>query len=298
MKKIILGIILGVLFSSVGTVFAQQAAIGNPANQVVKILLNNDGSAHVIHVVEPSSQPQQVLVVQNNFTNLQIKDEIGRIPQYGEVSGNTKSFMIFPTDKKILVEYNLKNAVTLKDGLWSWDYQYVADTKFYLPEDANLIFANGTPINLGDKKGVNCHGCQIKLEYELSQTEIVKQVKWQDKKFDVRIITLGDISSFKFDQPNKKITFDVNDENKYITLVIPLELLWNPYQVLLNGNATLDHEFYSDGKTMWLGIKPDKTGTVEIIGTSAVPEFPLVSLLIFGSAMIVVVRYKNKFNLR
>jgi len=297
MKKIILGIILGVLFSSMGTVFAQQVTIGNPATQVVKILLNNNGSAHVIHVVESSSQPQQVLAVMNNFTNLHIRGENGGITQYGEVSGNTKSFMIFPTKEKTLVEYDLKNATTLKDGMWSWDYHYGADTKFYLPEVANLIFVNGTPINLGDKKGINCHGCQVKLEYELGQTEIVKQVQWQDKKFDVRIITLGNISSFKFDQPNKKITFDVNDKNRYITLLIPLELLWNPYHVLLNGNVTLDHEFYSDGKTMWLGIKPDKTGTVEITGASAVPEFPLASLLVFGSAMIVVVRYKNKLSL-
>ncbi len=298
MKKILLGIILGVLFSSVGTVFAQQATIGNPANQVVKIMIDEDGNAHVIHVVEPSIEPQQVLVIQNNFTNLQIKDESGYIPQYGEVSGNMKSFMLFPTDKKTLIEYDLKNVAKLEDGMWRWDYLYLADTKFYLPEDANLVFANETPINLAEKRGVNCHGCQVKLEYELGQTEIVKQVQWQDKKFDVRVITLADISSFKFDQPNKKITFDVNDENKYVTLIIPLELLWNPYQVLLNGNTTLDHEFYSDGKTMWLGIKPDKAGTVEIIGVSAVPEFPLVSLLIFGSAMVIVVRYKNRFSLR
>lgn len=298
MKKIILGIILGVLFSSVGTVFAQQATIGSPPTQVVKITVGEDGSAHVIHVVEPSIQPQQVTVIQNNFTNLLIKDESGYIPQYGEVSGNVKSFFLFPTDKRTLIEYDLKNVVKFEDGMWSWDYVYLAETKFYLPEDANLIFANGTPINLVEKKGVNCHGCQVKLEYELGQTEIVKQVQWQDKKFDVRIITLADITSFKFDQPNKKITFDVNDENKYVTLLIPLELLWNPYQVLLNGNTTLDNEFYSDGQTMWLGIKPDKTGTVEIIGVSAVPEFPLVSLLIFGSAMVIAVRYKNKFSLR
>ncbi|WKT58472.1 hypothetical protein QVH35_03500 [Candidatus Nitrosotenuis chungbukensis] len=91
MKKIILGIILGVLFSSVGTVFAQQATIGNPPTQIVKITIDEDGSAHVIHVVEPSIQPQQVTVIQNNFTNLQIKEENGYIPQYGEVSGNVKS---------------------------------------------------------------------------------------------------------------------------------------------------------------------------------------------------------------
>lgn len=298
MKKIILGIIFGVLLSSVGTVFAQQATIGNPANATLKITISEDGSAHVIHVVEPSIQPQQVTVVQNDFTNLQIKDESDYVPQYGVVSGNVKSFMLFPTDKKTLIEYDLKNIVKLEDGMWKWNYRYLAETKFYLPEAVNLIFANEVPINLADKLGVNCHGCQVKLEYELGQTEIVKQVQWQDKKFDVRIITLADISSFKFDQPNKKITFDVNDENKYITLIIPLELLWNPYEVLLNGNATLNHEFYSDGKTMWLGIKPDKAGTVEIIGVSAVPEYPLVSILIFGSAMVLVVRYKNKFSLR
>ncbi|MBM2851481.1 MAG: hypothetical protein HW420_28 [Candidatus Nitrosotenuis sp.] len=296
MKKVILGIIFAVLFSS-STSFAQEITLGAPANQEVKIIINEDGDAHVIHVVESNTRAQQVTVIQNNFTNLQIKDENGGTPQYGQVGGQNQSFMLFSTDKKTLIEYDLKNIVTMKDGMWSWDYQYPEDTKFYLPEKANLIFINGNPINLADKKGINCHGCQMKLEYELDMTEVVKQVKWQDKKFDVKIMTSGDIASFKFDQPNKKISFDVNDENKYIILIIPLELLWNPYQVLLNGNATLDHEFYSDDKNIWLGIKPDKTGTVEIIGASAVPEFPLATLLIFGSAMIVVARYKNKFSL-
>ncbi|MGH2553773.1 MAG: hypothetical protein ACRDEB_08645 [Chitinophagaceae bacterium] len=297
MKKIILGIILVILFSS-NTSFAQEITIGTPANQEVKIIINEDGNAHVIHIVKSDTHTQQVTVIQNNFTNLQIKDENGGSPQYGQASGQTPSFLLFPTDKKVLIEYDLMNIVIMKDGMWSWDFQYPEDTEFYLPEKADLIFINGNPINLADKKGINCHGCQMKLEYELDKTQVVKQIQWQDKKFDVKIMTSGDITSFKFDQPNKKISFDVNNENKYTVLIIPLELLWNPYQVLLNGNITQDHEFYSDGKDIWLGIKPDKTGTVEIIGASAVPEFPLATLLIFGFAMIVVARYKNKFSLR
>ena len=298
MKGFLIGIFAFVLLSSVATAFgAQDLSIGTPATQTVKILISENGDAHVIHIVDPSSNSQQVIAIRNDFTNLKVMKETGISSEYGQTSGEKHGFLIFPSKQKVLVEYDLKNAATLQDGMWYWDYQYTDDTKLYPPEKADLIFVNGNPIILGEKKGINCHGCQVKLEYELGSTETIKPVQWEGKKFDVKIITLGDISSFKFDQPNKKISFNVNEENKYITLVIPRDLLWNPYTVLLNDTKILKHEFRSDGENVWLSIKPDKKGPVEIIGVSAVPEFPLVSILILGSAMIFVARYKNKFSL-
>ncbi|MGQ0772073.1 MAG: hypothetical protein ACT4NT_04815 [Nitrososphaerota archaeon] len=297
MEKIVLGIIISTLFLTTGPALAQEISFGTPANQEVKITISENGDAHVIHTVEKSSQTQQLAVIRDDYTNLKITDENGGSPQYGEAGGEILGFMIFPAGDKVLVEYDLVNAVTEKDGMWTWDYFYLASTAFYLPEKISLVFVNANPVNLAGQKGIKCHGCQMKLEYELEKTEIAKQVQWEDKKFDVKLITKTDIASFEFDQPNKKLSFDVNEENKYITLVIPLELIWNPYEVFLNGEKILKHEFYSDEKEVWLNIKPNETGTVEIIGVSAVPEFPITVVLILGVAMIFAAKF-TKFSPR
>lgn len=297
LEKIVLGIIISTLFLIAGTAFAQEVSFGTPANQAVKITISENGDAHITHTVEKSNQVQQLQAILDDFTNLQITDENGGSPQYGEAGGEKPGFVIFPAEDKVLVEYDLVNAVTEKDGMWTWDYVYLASTAFYLPEKIDLVFVNTNPVNLAGQKGIKCHGCQVKLEYELEKTETTKQVQWEDKKFDVKLITKTDIASFEFDQPNKKLSFDVNEANKYITLIIPLELIWNPYEVFLNGEKILKHEFYSDGKEIWLNIKPNETGTVEIIGVSAVPEFPITVVLILGVAMIFAAKF-TKFSPR
>ncbi len=284
------------LFLASGPVFAQEISFGDPAKQAVKITINENGDAHVTHVIEDSKKPQQVQVVRNDYTNLQILDENGGSPQYGESGGEKTNFVIFPNDDRVLIDYDLPNAVTQEDGLWTWHYVYLASTAFYLPDKVDLIFVNNNPVNLGNHEGIRCHGCEMTLEYELEKTETTKQIQWEDKKFDVRVITQADINSFEFDQPNKKISFGVGKANEYVTLIIPLELLWKPYEVFLDGEKILKHEFYSDGKDAWLNFKPAKAGKIEIIGVSAVPEFPIAALLVLGVAMVFAAKFR-KLNL-
>jgi hypothetical protein len=295
MKKIILGLIIATLFSTT-VVFAQEATFGQPATQMVKITINEDGSAHVIHTVEPSKNSQQLNVISNDFTNLQIIDKDGASVQHGETGGDPVGFLILPTSDKVYVSYDLANAVSKINGMWTWNYVYSASTSFYLPDKVDLVYVNGNAINIANTGGIRCHGCQVKLEYQIDKTESIEKVQWQDKKFDVRIITTAGLSSFEFDQPNKKISFNVNDANQYVTLVIPLELLWNPYDVLLNEKQLKKQEFYTDKQNIWLNIKPNATGAVEIIGASAVPEFPIIPIVILATAMIFAARYTHNFN--
>jgi hypothetical protein len=296
LEKIILAALATLLLTS-SAVFAQEVTFGDPAEQAVKITISENGDAHVTHVIEDSKKPQQVQVVRDNFTNLQILDENGGAPQYGEAGGEKTNFVIFPNDDKVLIDYDLPNAVTQEGGMWTWNYLYLASTSFYLPEKIDLLFVNSSPVYLGDHKGIRCHGCQMTLEYELEKTETTKQVQWEDRKFDVRVITQADITSFEFDQPNKKLSLDVGQPNKYVTLIIPLELLWKPYEVFLDGEKILKHEFYTDGKDAWLNFKPNSAGKIEIIGVSAVPEFPVAALLVLGAAMAVVAKF-GKLSLR
>lgn len=293
MLKIVLGIILFSLFT--GTAHAQ-VNFGEPAQQIVKITIDENGDAHVTHVVEPSKKSRQLQVIRSDFVNLAISDEDGGSPQYAEAGTDPPGFLIFPTKNKVLVEYDLKKAVTQKDGMWSWNYYYLATSQFFLPDQVEIVFLNENPLYFAGHQGISCHGCQVKLEYELKPKLTTKQIQWSDKKFDLKIITRTNIKSINFDQPKNTISFDVEKPNQYITLVIPLELLWNPYEVFLNGEKIEKHEFYNDGINIWLNFKPKQTGTIEIMGVSSVPEFPITALLIFGAAMIFVTKF-SRFNL-
>jgi hypothetical protein len=297
LEKIILGLVITTLFFS-SAAFAQEISFGKPAVQTVEITISEEGDAHVTHIIEPSQSSRQLNVISNDFTNLQITDKNGEPAEYAEVGGEKAGFLILPTKENVYITYDLENVVSEENKMWRWSYQYLASTAFYLPAKADLLFLNGNPLNLGEQKGIRCHGCQLTIEYQLDKTEIIEQVQWEEKKFDVRIITTANLDSFEFDQPNKKISFDAIGANQYIVLIIPKELLWNPYEVFLNEEKIIKYEFYVDEKDVWLGIKPKQTGTVEIIGISAVPEFPITAMLVMAIAMFFIVRFNNKLNLR
>ena len=179
-----------------------------------------------------------------------------------------------------------------------WDFGYPEITSFIMPEEVDLVFVNGTPIFLGEKNGIGCHGCKIVLEYSINVLKNINQVNWEDKEFLVETRTSSEIKSFNFNQPTKKISFKVNDNYQFVTIIIPLELLWEPYSVFLDDDKILKHEIINNGTHVWLSMKPETSGEITIIGTTVIPEFPIIAPLAIGFLMILVVPLMKKFNLR
>ncbi|MDH3203227.1 MAG: hypothetical protein OEL81_00945, partial [Nitrosopumilus sp.] len=126
----------------------------------------------------------------------------------------------------------------------------------------------------------------------------IKQVNWTDKKFLVEIKTFAEIESFDFNQPTKEISFKLNSSNQSVTTVIPLELLWEPYTVFLDGKEILFNEYANNGTHVWLNMRPESSGEITIIGTTVVPEFPIIAPLAVGFLIILIIPFMKKFNLR
>lgn len=290
--KVILGIFIASLFSSVA--FAQEIQFGDPAIQELSIKISENGDIHVIHEIKSSKSPQQVQFLSPDFENFTIIDDEGEEPEYAEAGGEKPGIVLFPTRDDVTLEYDVKGVVQNKGGLWTWDFVYLADSSFFLPDGVRLFYVNSSLVDLKDQEGFRCHGCQVMLQYELEPTIITEQIQWEGKKFDVKIITQEDVS-LKLDQPNKKLSFEVKEANKYYTLIIPRDLLWNPYEVLLNDVPIKKQERLGEDNLVWLHLKPNETGTIEIIGVSVVPEFPLAMILVLSVSMIVVV-YTTRLN--
>lgn len=297
--KIILALFIIIsLAVSIPTAIAQEISLGEKAEQKrVEVTINSDGDVHVKHIVKFSKSPKQVELIDGVKSNLTVVDEDGNEQQHA-VIGADSGILISPSSEDTVIEYDLENSLTLKENIWTWDVLYLESTAFIFPEEVNLIFVNDRPVYLGEKEGMMCHGCQMKLEYTINEPRVFNDVKWEDKEFQVETITFADTRDFVFDQPSKTISFQVDSNNDFVTTIIPLELLWKPYQVYLGDKKIFFHEYINNGTHVWLNFRPDTSGQITIIGTTVVPEFPLIAPLAIGFLIVIAAPFLKKFNLR
>ena len=298
MNTKIFGFLVILCMISIIPIADAQISIGEKAKQKsVVVTINSVGDVHIKHIISSSNIPKQIDLIPGTVSNLLVTNEQGEKRQFS-VIGDNYGVLILPSQGNSIVEYDLDEALYQKDAVWTWDFLYLETTSFILPEEADLIFLNGNAVYLDKSKGIACHGCQVTLEYSINEPKIFKNVKWEDKELVVEIRSHSNIDKFIFDQPTKSITFDVSEKNQYITTIIPLELLWEPYSVFLDDEKINVHKFINNGTHVWLNMKPETSGEITIVGTTVIPEFPIIAPLAIGFLMILVVPLIRKVNLR
>ena len=303
LRKLLSILIISAMLFSMLQVFAQQITIGQPPIEDVTVRIDESGTAHVTHYVKGNSvDPVQAELIKNNVTALSVTDTNGDSVQYSTINNLKKeAVLIFPAQRNItLIKYDLPQVVSLNNGMWKWNYYTPTDTTFtdfYFPKGVDMIWANDRPVYLGEQ-GLRQHGDGMILEYIINEPVISQNIQWTDKNFRVGIRTLSDVGKYAFDQSIMSYAFDINKANTHVTVVMPQELLWGPYEVKLNGNGTLYTIFHNNGTHVWIGITPPKTGTIQLTGTTVIPEFPLFVPLVIGISAVIALQFRNhlKFN--
>ncbi len=305
MNKIICVVMVLMITSLLPLVYAQ-LSLGEPAvHKLITINVGDQGDIHVTHEIKKARSVIHVETIEGTLSNLNVTDVEGHKIEF--VTSGIESITgitIFSSRDDVIIEYDLHDVLDFEDGLWKWDYFNLETTKIIFPIYIDLLFVNDRPVMLHDAVGITCYGrsqgviCDAFIEYVIDEPTMNTEIKWEDKKFIVQVKTLTEITSFNFDQPTKRINFDVNEDNQLITLIIPLELLWSPYDVYLNEKKILKHEFFSNETHSWLNFRPDNSGSIEIIGTTVVPEFPIFAPLFVGIVIVIALQSKNRLNLR
>ena len=296
MNKIIATFTIILLILVIPSVSAQQVNVGEKANQKsVTVTINKTGDVHVVHIVNSANTPKQVELIDGEIQNLIITDEEGEKKAVTTI-GNNDAVIIFPSGSDSIIEYDLKNVLLLKNNLWTLDFLYLETTNFMIPEELDLIFVNSKPVYLDNQKGISCHGCQMIIEYAFNEPKNIIDVNWENKEFFVEITTFANVENFEFNQPTKEIKFNVNKSNQFITTVIPLELLWGPYAVFLDDKKILFQDYKNNGTHVWINMRPDTAGEISIIGTTVVPEFPIIAPLAIGFLIIMMAPLIRKIN--
>jgi len=271
----------------------------------IEVLINSLGEVHIKHVVDGLGFPNQIDLIEGKIVNLTVKDQEGNKIQHSMI-GNNDGLIIFPSKEDVIVEYDLLDELTLKDNIWTMDFIYLKSTSFLFP-DVDLIFVNEKPVYLGEKKGIMCHGCQMKLEYSMNEPKLYENVKIQDNEYLIEIRTWAEINQFNFNLGLGEISFELKGENAFVTTIIPIDFLSEPYQVFLDGEKILFHNYINNGTHVWLNMRPQNSGDISITGTvitdfgeieiPAEDKFPVeyvIVSIIIGIVVIGVFFFKRK----
>jgi len=298
MNTKIFGFLIILFIISIIPVADAQISIGEKAVQKsVEVSINSVGEVHVKHVVRSSNLPRDLELILGTVSNISVTNEQGEEKLFS-ILGDNKGVLIETSKEDSIIEYDLDHVLSQIDDVWTWSFRYLETTSFIFPEEVDLIFVDERPVYFDENKGISCHGCEMVLEYSINEPKNFKNVKWEDKEFLVEIKSHSNIDKFIFNQPTKSISFYISEKNRFVTTIIPLELLWEPYSIFLNDEKIFFREINNNGTHVWLNIKPETTGEIIILGTTVIPEFPIIAPLAVGFLMILVVPLIRKFNLR
>jgi len=299
-KKILSIIAIFTLILVIPTANAQLTIGSEVKQELIEVKINDKGEVDVKHIVKASNMPGTAHLFSGTISNLVVTNEMGEEKQSGIANdglGN-QSVFVLPSKENSIIKYNLENII-LKDNLFTTQISYAEKFSIVFDDQIEMIFVNNNVIFLENKKGVSVNGGgEINVEFYSNSPKMIKEVQWEENKFDVEIITDSKIENFNFDQTSKSISFEVNEENKYVTISMSEELLGGPYVTLLHDEKIKYTKFVRDDGIVSLNLKPETTGQVTIIGTTVIPEFSMFIPLIMGFLIILTVPAMRKFSLR
>ena len=297
-KKILSIIAIFTLILVIPTADAQ-LTIGSEVKQdLIEVKINDKGEIDVKHIVRASNMPGTVHLLSGTISNLVVTNEMGEEKESGIVNDaqGKQSVFVLPSKQNSIIKYNLENII-LKDNLFSTQFSYSEKFSIIFDEKIELIFVNNNPIVLENKKGISISGGgEIKIEFYSNILKMIKEVNWEENSFDVEIISDSEVGKFNFDQTSKSISFEINEEDKFVTIKMSEELLGGPYVILLNTEKIQYTKSEIDGYVT-LSMKPESTGEITIIGTTVIPEFSMFIPLIMGFLIILTVPFVKKINL-
>ena len=299
-QKIIFTIIIFGLITVIPTVYGQLTLGSEAKQELIELKINADGEINVKHIVTSSNMPTTVPLFLGEISNLIVTNELGEEINSGTANDSQAnlSVMVLPSKQNSIITYNIEN-MKINNNLFNTEISYPQKFSVIFEESINLIFLNNNVLFLDDKKGISINGGgNVKIEFYPTESKIIEKATWEENEFDVEIITNSEIQSFNFNQPEKSISFQVNDENEFVTITMSEELLGGPYVTLLDDEKIKYTKSIRDGGIVSLNLKPETTGQVTIIGTTVIPEFSMFIPLIMGFLIILTVPAMRKFSLR
>jgi hypothetical protein len=272
--KILLSLlVIPILILSGSQAFGQQLSMGVAPQEVIKVDIDETGTAHVTHEINSTVsnfKPIQVDLISGNMNNLNVTDNNGSPVEYAKIQKTPLSIIINSSQRNAtLIKYDLVNVVNNTDGVWKWNYYEPQDadyTAFHFPQGVDMVWANERPVYLGDL-GLGQHGNGFRLQYVINEPVNIQTVQLAGRNVVVGIRTVSGLGDYAFDQSLLSYSLNVNKANVPVTVIMPQDLLSGPYTLTINGHPALHEVFHYNATHAWIGFESANGGTVQITGS-------------------------------
>lgn len=284
----------------------------NPAeiietNEFVFVITRN-ADVHVKHVINQGTwgfeTPKLIKTLPGEHSNLRVWDE-DQDPLAKGFVGQTfeESEYVIAGQKPslrwdLLVEYDLKNFLEFKDGMWKKEINFPQDVILFFDDEIDLVFVNSRPIDLSKANGINCFGCNANLEFFAETKPEIKNVYMPETKIDeltntgqefsLEFFSDGEINNLNYLHELDYLAFDVNKDNQLVSVKIPLNMLLTPYHVylteedqetLVEGDKIRKTEFSQTETHANVSFRAATEGVIHIVGSSEMEHQKLLSSL-------------------
>ena len=271
--------------------------------------IGKDHKVRVTHVVEGNAwspaTPKLIKMLPGEHSNLELTDEDGDYLRPLGFVGETfedsefiiagqKAFNAFD----LHASYDLENFLELDDdGLWSKHIKFPHDVEIFIDEEIDIVFVNSRPVDISNAGGINCMGCDLKIEFfddakPIKKTVVRNDVKFEEisntgEEFTLEFITDGEIGDVNFINELNYLSFE-SKENQLFLLKIPLDLLLSPYHVYV---TEIDDEYLQESNKIRstgfkqtdthadISFRPISEGTVHVVGSDEMEHKKLLTKL-------------------
>ena len=261
--------------------------------------ISKDSNVQVTHVVAggawPSAEPKLIQMLPGKHSNIDVRDEDGDplrpIGFVGETVEDSEYIIAGQKASRahdLHATYDLENYLELNDdGLWTKHIYFPHDVMVYFDDEIELIFVNSRPIDVSEAKGINCMGCDMRLEFfdksePVAKTVIIHENKFEElsntgEEFVVEILSDGEVGDLNFTEELNYLGFNTSKENQIFALKFPLDLLLSPYyvyvtefdqEILVESDKIRKTEYGQTDTHANLSFRPMIEGVIHVVGSS------------------------------
>ena len=254
--------------------------------QKIRLEITSDSDVMVTHIIKTGfwseNEPRMIKILPGVHSELRVTDVDGdRYPfTWDNKTFEDSEYVILQMklrNYELHVKYELRDFLELQDSLWIKNISIPTDVEIFFDDTIDVVYSNSRPIDVSSADGINCIGCDMKLEFFNEEIFFVEEVITEEVENEVKFWSNGQINNFEFNNEIREIYFETEVEDQLITLEIPLDLILFPFEVYLTQEEDniLDQidkirktEFGFNEDSVKLSIRPTSVGEVSIIGAT------------------------------
>ena len=254
--------------------------------QKIRLKVGTDSDVKVSHVIKSGywldNEPRMVKILPGIHSEIRVTDEDEDYYPYtwDNTTFENSDYVILQQKLRnydLIVEYKLENFLQLEDSLWKTDINFPTDVEIIFDENVDIAYINSRPIDISQADGINCIGCQMKLEFLNEKKFFVEEIITEEVENEIKFWSNGEINDFEFNYEIREIYFKIEKDDQLVTLEIPRDVILFPFEVYLTqeDDDILDQidkirktEFDHNEDSVKLSIRPASVGEVSIIGAT------------------------------